>query len=361
MTGTARFVFALAQPATASWLKQDVVQRHPTLRFAFSRPGLYTFKLPPDSTSSFELRTVFARHWGFSLGNATNAQQIYTLASATDLPWSRGTSAPRLRLFVSLRDEGEERMTAVDTQELDAAGARVQSLQHTLLDIAPSLFHATETPALGDWVLDVVVPLDPAEALFVGYHRHDTSYGKVPGGIARILPPKNVPSRAYSKLQEALAWSELPLSEGQHAVEIGCAPGGAVLALLERGLQVTGIDPADMAPELEPHTQRGAFVHLKRPVGEITQQDLPERAQWLLCDANLAPQTALRYVTRIAKLLRPQLRGIIFTIKLNDDRVVLALPKLFEALGCLSRDPQKGLRVIQLPSHRREIVAVIRV
>ena len=45
-----------------------------------------------------------------------------------------------------------------------------------------------------------------------------------------------------------MAWSDLPLEPDDECVEIGCAPGGASQALLERGLFVTGIDPADVDP-----------------------------------------------------------------------------------------------------------------
>jgi 23S rRNA (cytidine2498-2'-O)-methyltransferase len=358
MTEKPRFVFALAQPASARWLKQDIAGKHPELRFAFSRPGLYTFKLN-EAANDFELGSVFAQHWGFSLGAAETAEQVHTLATNAELPWS-SLSRARLRLFVSERDEGEE--AAVKAQAAPpSATTRVDTLRSELLKLGRELFDVQGPPALGDWVLDVVVPREPDEALFVGYHRHDAKRARVPGGVTRVLPPSHAPSRAYSKLQEALAWSELPLRAGQNAVEIGCAPGGAVLALLERGLTVTGIDPAEMAPELAPHIKSGAFVHLKQAVGEVTQNDLPKQAQWLLCDANLAPQTALRYLSRMAKMLRPHLQAIVFTIKLNDERIVAALPELFEALGKLSKKPaDQALRAIQLPSHRREIVAVLR-
>ncbi|MFO0634461.1 MAG: SAM-dependent methyltransferase [Nannocystaceae bacterium] len=54
-------------------------------------------------------------------------------------------------------------------------------------------------------------------------------------------------TRAWAKLEEALAWSRLPLREGDVVVEIGAAPGGAALALLQRGAEVAiGIDPARM-------------------------------------------------------------------------------------------------------------------
>jgi 23S rRNA (cytidine2498-2'-O)-methyltransferase len=338
-----RFVFALAQPAAAAWLKRDIAARHPQLRFAFSRPGLYTFKVTEALRSGFALGCAFARHWGFSLGSAATTQDVVELSASL----FANAGAP-LRLFVSSRNDDPD---AAETARVDACRAE-------LLGLGAECFHAESTPEVGDVVLDVVLGNEQSEPLFVGYHTHDASYGRVAGGIVRVPAPPNSPSRAYSKLREAVAWANIPLRPGDHAIEVGCAPGGAVLALLEMGLTVTGIDPAEMAPELVARAQPGQFVHLQRPVGEITRTDLPRKAKWLFCDANLAPQTALRYLTRMAKLLRPELRAIVFTVKLNDERVVKSLPSILEAFGRLGKGAP---RAVQLPSHRSEVVAFVRV
>ena len=52
--------------------------------------------------------------------------------------------------------------------------------------------------------------------------------------------PADAPSRAYAKIEEAIAWASLPIEAGQVALEIGAAPGGAVMALARRGLEVCG-------------------------------------------------------------------------------------------------------------------------
>ena len=68
------------------------------------------------------------------------------------------------------------------------------------------------------------------------------------GGVPRIAPPEEMVSRAYLKMAEALEWSAIPLARGEVCVELGCSPGGAAQALLERGLFVIGIDPAEVDP-----------------------------------------------------------------------------------------------------------------
>ena len=50
-----------------------MARRWPEFRFAYSRPGFLTFKLPPDHRllGDFDLESVFARAYGFSLGKVT--------------------------------------------------------------------------------------------------------------------------------------------------------------------------------------------------------------------------------------------------------------------------------------------------
>src|SRR5688572_17996771 len=43
---SARFVFAATQSGAERWLKNEVAREHHELRFAFSRPGFVTFRLP---------------------------------------------------------------------------------------------------------------------------------------------------------------------------------------------------------------------------------------------------------------------------------------------------------------------------
>ena len=43
---SARFLFAVAQAGAERPLKNEVARVHPQLRFAFSRPGFVTFRVP---------------------------------------------------------------------------------------------------------------------------------------------------------------------------------------------------------------------------------------------------------------------------------------------------------------------------
>ncbi|MCA9675907.1 MAG: hypothetical protein KC464_12785, partial [Myxococcales bacterium] len=155
-----------------------------------------------------------------------------------------------------------------------------------------------------------------------------------------------------------LRWADLEPAPGDVAVELGASPGGASYAMLCRGVTVYGIDPGEMAPACldftGPHGNR--FVHLHMPAAEVPKAALPRQYQWLLNDVNLAPMVALRYIERFVALAHGGLRGAILTLKLNDDGVFAALPRLRERIAKLGAP---RIRYTQLPSHRSEVVAIL--
>jgi 23S rRNA (cytidine2498-2'-O)-methyltransferase len=341
------FVFVLVQPEATAWFKRE----HPELALAFSRPGLLTFKSQTGHfQSDYRLETAFARHWGFSLGRATDPEAVLALVEGTIEP---------MRLHVYSRDEGESGQR-VEPEVVEAIRERI-------LATGGERLLRESTLREGDLVLDVILPPprsnpdagDAAnpEPWFVGWHRHTRERSALPGGVSRASAPERAPSRAWCKLEELLAWSGLPVRAGQTAVEIGCAPGGAVVNLLERGLHVVGIDPGamDESVAIIASSSRGSFQHLALKVGAVERKQLPAKVDWLLCDANLAPTVTLRYLAYWSKQLRPHLRGILFTLKLNDERMVESVPRLLARCGELGFGKA---RAVQLPSHRREIAVI---
>jgi 23S rRNA (cytidine2498-2'-O)-methyltransferase len=209
----------------------------------------------------------------------------------------------------------------------------------------------------GELVLDVIAG-DASEDVLVGWHRHDDTHGPWPGGVVAAEVPAESPSRAWAKIEEAIAWSMLAPRAGERVVELGCAPGGTSLALLARGLEVHGVDPGPMDPRVLTFRGPGGnrFVHHAVPAADVAARALPRPIDWLASDINLAPMIALRYVERIVALARGTLRGAFLTLKLNDDAIVDALPRLAARIDKLGA---RRVRYTQLPSHRREIVAIL--
>jgi len=334
------FVWIAHQVAATRWLKAEVARDAPDLRFAFSRPGLTTFKAD-DASATRAVPTSFGRAWGRSLGRAASPAEVVALVGAQLDP------PPRLHVF--------ERDIDVPADEQDPAvrGVRAAAVDAAVRALAP--FRAEPRAAIGDRVVDVVVPhaSTPDEPWLVGVHEHDASHGPWPGGVPYVPAPPDAPSRAWSKIEEALRWGDLEPRPGEIAVELGSSPGGASHALLGRGLEVLGIDPGEMHPTVLAHPR---FVHLQMPAAEVPKQALPRQYQWLALDVNLAPMVALKYVERFVALAHGGLRGAVLTLKINDDGVFEALPRMLARIGKLGA---ARVRVTQLPSHRSEVVAIL--
>ena len=74
----------------------------------------------------------------------------------------------------------------------------------------------------GDLVLDCVL-VEP-EQWWVGFHRADGTASRWPGGLFWKPLPADAVSRAYSKMEEALAWSGLPVRPGTCASRSAAPP-----------------------------------------------------------------------------------------------------------------------------------------
>lgn len=331
-------------------LKAEVARLRPAWRFAFSRPGLLTFRADAPIGPDVSLDAVFARAHGASLGRAaTSADAVATARRVLDARDARGP----LFLHVFERDRarpGEE-------EPGDTYGPLAAEVRERLLAAAPEgtfapLDALVGAPRTGALVLDVIAA--PDEPLFLGLHAHGPGHSPHPGGRPPLTLPPEAPSRAWLKLEEALAWSALPLRRGDVAVEIGSAPGGASWALLQRGLTVVGVDPGAMDPRV---LAAPRFQHLQVPLGDLRREQLPPDVRWLLLDVNLAPQVALHGVRRIVSTLRGTLRGAIFTLKLNDWALAEKVPDLLARVAGMGL---RDVRATQLPSNRREICVVAR-
>jgi len=121
-------------------------------------------------------------------------------------------------------------------------------------------------------------------------------------------------SRAWLKLDEAVATFDLPLEPGATAVELGAAPGGASQRLLEAGLDVVGIDPAPVDPRVaaEPRFRQW----------RMRSRDVKVRAfrpfDWIVCDMNIDPRGSMAELGRIVTAPGVRPRGILATLKLPD-------------------------------------------
>lgn len=340
---SAPFVFTVCRAGAELALKGEVARLHPGWRFAYSRPGFITFRTDTHVAADFPFDFVFARAAGVSMGAVASEDEV--LAAAQRL---RAETGRPLALHVFARG-GADPEEDVD----DASGALLAELRARLASTAPpGTFAPPGPPRVGDLVLDVII--GEGEAPWLGCHVHGGSHSPHPGGRVALTLPTEAPSRAWLKIEEALRWSGLPLRAGEVALELGSAPGGTSWALLDRGLTVIGVDPGEMDPRV---LTRPGFSHLKMTVGDLRREHLPRHVDWLLLDVNLAPQVALHQTRRIVSMLRSTLRGVILTLKLNDEKwqgaaQVPSLCKRVAGMGLID------VRATHLAANRREICLV---
>jgi 23S rRNA (cytidine2498-2'-O)-methyltransferase len=158
-------------------------------------------------------------------------------------------------------------------------------------------------------------------------------------------------SRAYLKIVEALEWSELPIQPGDRCVEIGSSPGGSCLALLERGLLVTGIDPAAMDSEVLAHPN---FTHI-RAIAKNVKRSVFRECRWLVMDANVAPNYTLDTLDGVLVEGGARPEGLVLTLKLTDPALVAKLPAIAERIR---RYGYRRVQMRQLAYNRQEICVV---
>lgn len=293
----AYFYYFLCNPGSEKFLKEEIRLIYPELAFAYSTEGFVTFKeLRPLGKT---LRPVFCRHFGRFL--------------------KRGSF-----------------------EEVSA-----QLKDYLYYDLKGEVFKSYPFKD-GDWVKEIIKVSE--SQYYLGEFQSSLFNSPVPGGFSKIELPELSPSRAYLKVVEGLEYLNLTLPVGDNALEIGSAPGGATYALLERGLKVAGVDPAEMDQIclLNPK-----FIHHKCSVQDFRLSMLKDHVHWLYVDMNLAPEASLGEIERIVEKIGPSLKGAFLTIKMTKFELVKRVPMY------LTLVEKMGLQVVmstQLSSHKQEFL-----
>jgi 23S rRNA (cytidine2498-2'-O)-methyltransferase len=311
-----QFVFMTCRPGAESALKQDVARTDPEWRASFSRPGFVTFKLP--ATESIDDAGLAARTWplarthGISLGKV-RGEVLSALAGEV---WQVAAGETFSDAHVWERDARPDD----DEESTLLASPLAGEIENAIRAAAPAECERLREPRderrqpspKRSSVLDVVI-VEPNE-WWIGSHRVVTTPQRWPGGAIPVRTPEHAVSRAYTKMAEAIAWSGLPIAEEDECVELGCAPGGASQALLDRGLFVTGIDPAEVEPILLEHPR---FRHLRKRSKEVRRTEYLG-VRWLAADMNLAPNYTLDAVEAVVSHPDVRIRGMVLTLKLAE-------------------------------------------
>jgi len=302
------------------------------LRTAWRR-GLATFRIGPetfDPPDDFWPDLVFAHTVVRSLGQVTGPTVSDLAAKAADTVAGCTWDA----VHVWRRDE-----------RVDAPVADIRLAVAAACGVAVGTDQVTRS---GDLVLDCV--LDSPDRWWIGWHRAGTPASRWPGGVYPRGVPEAAVSRAWLKLDEAIASFGVTLEPGQRALELGAAPGGACQRLLEAGLHVVGVDAAAVDASVladarfEQWRMRAREVPLRRFRG----------FDWLPADMNIDPTSTMAALGRLLEAGTCLPRGVIATLKLPEWSRGSELPGWLDAFRAWGYEP----RARQLSTGGRELCVV---
>lgn len=338
----APFRFTTCRAGSEAALKRDIARHFGgKLTPAFMKPQFITWKVHDPALFLPPSLSPFARVSGTSFGLCKTIDELVNHACQI--------ATKPVRLHVFPRITPEDGVSAAEWRRIDALAAEItEALQQAGVQCT------TRQPSVeGDLILDVIVGETEEEPLFLGWHTHQTGLHTDPGGLPRITLPDDVPSRAWLKLEQALAWrgwDKLDL-RGQTALDLGSAPGGATFSLLSRGMNVIGVDTGEMDDRVfkRAETQAAVFEHWRIAANKIDLPSLPQ-LDLLLCDINLAPNQVLPMIERIQK--RARVPRLILTLKLNTPALEDQARDFIEAVRHFAPAP---VFATQLAGNRREI------
>lgn len=315
------FLFALTNPGTEKALKLEVEMMNLGWRLSYQRRGFVTFKADaPFTLKSLTAELACARRLSLSLGKSQSLEAAVKLLGDVSV-------IQHARYF-------ERKMQGVH--------------------VSPQL----PDPQKGDLV-GTIVELGDGE-FWSGIHQHAPMLSPDPAGDSGILMPEKSPSRAWLKLEEASRFFDLKFTRQDIVVELGCAPGGVVLALLDRGISVIGVDPAKMAevvmtaaiPNRKDATNHYPwFYHCRKPAALTSKRDLGLDVTWFMSDMNQSPEVVLKECARFCKMA-PSIRGALMTLKLTDPAQVVEKENWFSSLREMGF---KTIRLQQLAVHHKEL------
>ena len=106
-------------------------------------------------------------------------------------------------------------------------------------------------------------------------------------------------------------------------------PRAASTALLNRGLRVMGIDPADMDPAVVAHPN---FEHWKKRGADVRRREF-RKVRWLTADMNVAPRYTLDTVEAIVTHSEVHIDGMLLTLKLMDGTPAMEVPEYLKRVS----------------------------
>ncbi len=349
----AMLIFTVCQIGSEASLRREVARARPQWRLAFSRPGFVTFKtedLNHRQALDQDWQPVFARRIGVLFDAPPRGGLPTPHARSTVQLLAHEAPGQPLRLHVFPMGQPHDRSFLCPR-----CRAVHDELAARAFDGGVHILSEPD-PKLGDLVADIAV--SDGSDWAVGLHRHYQGVAPWPGGNFPFSMPPDAPSDAWLKAEEGIRRSGLPLERSQTVLKIGCAPGGGSMALLQRGLDVIGVDPVAVDQRVAGFQQGYArFTWLPRRIQDLAPNDLNRHVHWMMIDVNAGAGALLPYVQRLISLTRPSLLGLLWIVKLNNPNAEGQLPDLIEQVRATGLEE---VRCAQLSTNNNEVLITAR-
>jgi 23S rRNA (cytidine2498-2'-O)-methyltransferase len=314
-TVSSRFI-GTSNHGFAQYAQEEVKRIFPAAKFTLLVPTeIFMFEVPACAEEVvqrlMQQEPMFLRHM----------QPVYRIweeaRSEADithlLQWLKDEVTFQKSEKIAVQVRKEERAEAPYTPF--AVKAAMDELFVSALGVEPTVKDA-------DRIISVYVT---ASKLYAGISTPVENLSDWSGGAIRFQKEEDQISRAKFKLLEAEQRFGLDFSAYRSALDIGAAPGGWTSFLLERGLRVTAIDPANIHPSL---LKNPKLTFHKKNAGDVKLKD--EEFDLLVCDMSWSPKQMGRLVADLLYALKTGGTAII-TVKLMHKKPFQTVKELLQA------------------------------
>ena len=328
-----------ANPGFAPYAMEELRRRFPGCKVSGLAPGeTFLFAIAEQETERTlkELRReepVFLRH-------------LFPVEAECETTGDPEATAERMRAFASALGErlkGAKAAIQVRKEQNSPFPFTSAEGRDAIAPVVAEL-GGEVVPREADWIVSIYAA---KKKLFMGCSKPRDNLSDWPGGAVRFRRDDSLISRAAFKLLEAEKAFNLPLDRFTNALDLGAAPGGWTSVLLDRGLKVTAVDPAEMDGSLVTHPN---LRHLRRNAADVSFS--PGTFDLFVCDMSWDPHHTCRIVSELAPAIAAGGSGII-TLKLMYRKPLQTIDDLTEEYGRLF-----DVRRIKQLFHNREEVTI---
>ncbi|GHO50044.1 SAM-dependent methyltransferase [Ktedonospora formicarum] len=178
-----------------------------------------------------------------------------------------------------------------------------------------ALAFAEETGAIEDIKKPEVIIslLCDSHICYIGISTSEENLSAWPGGARHYAQTKEQISRAEFKLLEALETFHITLPERGRVLDLGAAPGGWSRLLLDSGLQVVAVDPANLDARLRGQKRLEHYQgYAERYLDMQLSLSNPAKFDLIVNDMKMDAREAARLLVQASRQLRPD--GFIISV-----------------------------------------------